>query len=324
MVNSTPSAADLPQVHQLAGKILIETESAVLRDAGDGVGLLYFSTKLNTINHGVLDMLERVPDFPEVGLSSLVIASNNPKVFSAGAQIKTFIKYLEEKNYSAFDAFVRRGQRAMTGLATAPIPVVSALGRLALGGGAEILLNSDLVVAAEPRVGFPERTVGIIPGWSGTTHLMARACAHNLSPEQAATQVARTIVTSQPTEKFHEMVVEGILLSRDLEVSEPMLLPTAIREAIRLSEDYVPQSFSLLSVPGREHIAGIIDTVMSDTTPENEDHVLPIVTELANCLSATTGNSLISFNEMLAKEAYAVARLARRPETLQLMRQIVG
>lgn len=323
-MTKVPSTADLAQHLKHSGKILIETESAVIRDAGNGVGLLYFSTKLNTINHGVLDMLECVPTLREIGLSSLVIASNNPKIFSAGAQINTFVEYLAAKNYSEFDAFVRRGQKAMIGLATAPLPVVSALGGLALGGGAELLLNSDLVVAAEPKIGFPECTVGIIPGWSGTARLMARACAQNSTPEEAATQAARTILTAQTADKFEQMVVEGSLLSRDIEVSEQMLLQTAIREAIRLSQNYVPQSVSSFRLPGKEHAAGIIASVMSDTTPENEETILPIATELASCLCASAGSSVVHFDEMLTREAQTVARLARRSETLELMRRMVG
>lgn len=101
---------------------------------------------------------------------AVVVASTNPRAFCVGADLK-------ERN--AFSDDDLRRQRLVTGPAyrsvlDLPVPVVAAVEGFALGGGCEIALSCDLVVAGRSAVlGLPEVSVGVIPGGGGT-QLLAR------------------------------------------------------------------------------------------------------------------------------------------------------
>jgi len=303
--------------------ILLENGSAILRNAGNGVALLSMQTKMNTIDGSVFDILARIPDLPDMGMKALVIASDVPKVFSAGAQLDVFIDFLRSRDYSGFDAFVRRGQKAMIGLATAPFPVLSAVAGLALGGGCELMLNCDRVVFSETKLGFPERKVGIIPGWTGTSHLMARASQRIGDPADAAKTTFDIIMAAQAAVGSEEARARGLLLPDDIEAPGSTLLETAVDLAVRLSATYVDQALPKVRLPGTGSEQELLNSFLDGFQEADLPQIAPIAKELAAALCGEYEKA-ISFEEMLEREAGAVSRLCRRPETLQLMERVRG
>ncbi|WP_116112717.1 enoyl-CoA hydratase/isomerase family protein [Austwickia chelonae] len=105
------------------------------------------------------------------GISCVVLTSTHSRAFCVGADLK------ERRTFSDADLFAQRpvARAAYTGVLDLPMPVVAAVDGFALGGGCELALACDLVVAgAEAVLGLPEVSVGVIPGGGGTQLLTRR------------------------------------------------------------------------------------------------------------------------------------------------------
>lgn len=128
---------------------------------------------LNALNHGVLEEVSRV--LHEVrrdpALRVLLVTGAGDRAFVAGADISALSSM---STVEALD-FVRLGHHVMRGIEELPVPVIAAVNGFALGGGLELLLACDLVVASEKaRFGQPEINLGLIPGFGGTQRLAHR------------------------------------------------------------------------------------------------------------------------------------------------------
>ena len=105
------------------------------------------------------------------GVRAVVLTGAGEKAFSAGADIAAM------KAMSAADghAYSRLGHEVFARLEALPVPVVAAVNGVALGGGLELALACDLIVAsARARLGQPEINLGLIPGFGGTQRLVRR------------------------------------------------------------------------------------------------------------------------------------------------------
>lgn len=101
----------------------------------------------------------------------IVVTSSHPKAFCVGADL------LERNSFSDADLVAQRpiARRAYTGVLDLPAPTIAAVDGFALGGGAEIALSCDIVIAGQAAtIGLPEVSVGVIPGGGGTQLLVRR------------------------------------------------------------------------------------------------------------------------------------------------------
>ncbi|MGB0951890.1 MAG: 3-hydroxyacyl-CoA dehydrogenase NAD-binding domain-containing protein [Planctomycetota bacterium] len=104
-----------------------------------------------------------------------IIMRGNGKAFVAGADIKFFVDSLNSDNYPSIAEFAGYGQKLFATLAGGEQATVSRVHGLALGGGAEMALSTDYIVASPKAVlGFPETGIGIFPGLGGTQRLPRR------------------------------------------------------------------------------------------------------------------------------------------------------
>lgn len=127
---------------------------------------------LNALNGEVLNEMAEafrlVGEFPFEDARVLVITGAGEKAFVAGADIKEIAELDEEKAL----VFAQRGQSVFHELNLLKIPVIAAVSGFALGGGCELALACDFIVASEnARFGLPEVTLGLIPGFAGTVRL---------------------------------------------------------------------------------------------------------------------------------------------------------
>jgi 3-hydroxyacyl-CoA dehydrogenase len=130
---------------------------------------------MNAIGGDTLEMLEAGVAAAADGHAGLVIATEGQH-FSAGANLMLLLLAAQEGEWDDIDLMVRSFQRATMALRRSPVPVVSAVAGLALGGGCEIVLHSDRVqAAAESYIGLVEVGVGLIPAGGGTKEMLARA-----------------------------------------------------------------------------------------------------------------------------------------------------
>lgn len=121
---------------------------------------------LNVMSSEALEKLatavEAVGGAPDVRLTVLRAEG---KVFVAGANIKEMAAFDADRAY----AFSQRGNEVMDALASLPSITVAILHGAALGGGCEIALACDFRIATEAvKIGLPETSLGLIPGWGGT------------------------------------------------------------------------------------------------------------------------------------------------------------
>lgn len=144
-------------------------------DLGDGILNIEFHTKMNTIGGEVLEGINKAIDLAESDYKGLVI-SNDGEHFSAGANVGMIFMMAVEQEYDELDFAVRAFQNTMMRVRYSSIPVVVAPHNLALGGGCEMSMHADKVVAhAETYMGLVEFGVGVIPGGGGSKEFALRA-----------------------------------------------------------------------------------------------------------------------------------------------------
>ncbi|HTF03121.1 MAG TPA: 3-hydroxyacyl-CoA dehydrogenase NAD-binding domain-containing protein [Bacteroidia bacterium] len=151
-----------------------KNSGTTLTDIGDGILNLEFHTKMNTIGGEVLQGINMAIDIAEKDFRGLVI-SNEGQNFSAGANLGMVFMFAIEQEWDELDFAVRAFQNTTSRIRYSSIPVVAAPHNLALGGGSEICLHADAVVAhAETYMGLVEFGVGVIPGGGGTKEFALR------------------------------------------------------------------------------------------------------------------------------------------------------
>ncbi|MEQ1552795.1 MAG: 3-hydroxyacyl-CoA dehydrogenase/enoyl-CoA hydratase family protein [Ferruginibacter sp.] len=152
---------------------------------GDDVVGLEWSTKMNSIGGEVLEGIQKSIAIAEEKYKGLVIANEGAN-FSAGANVGMIFMLALEQDYDEIDMAIRQFQNAMMRVRYSSIPVVIAPHGLALGGGCEICLHADKVIAAaETYTGLVEVGIGVIPGGGGTKEFVLRAAdeMHTGEPE---------------------------------------------------------------------------------------------------------------------------------------------
>ena len=145
-------------------------------DLGDGIINVEFHTKMNTIGGGVLQGINKAIDIAEQEEKYKgVVISNDGENFSAGANVGMIFMMAVEQEWDELDFAVRAFQNTTMRLRYSTIPVVVAPHGLTLGGGCEICLHADKVIAhAETYMGLVEFGVGLIPGGGGTKEFALR------------------------------------------------------------------------------------------------------------------------------------------------------
>ena len=142
---------------------------------GDDVLGLEWFTKMGSIGGEVLEGIQKSIALSEEKYKGLVIANDGPN-FSAGANVGMIFMLAIEQDYDEIDMAIRMFQNTMMRVRYSGIPVVLAPHGLALGGGCEICLHADKVIAAaETYTGLVEVGIGVIPGGGGTKEFVLRA-----------------------------------------------------------------------------------------------------------------------------------------------------
>jgi enoyl-CoA hydratase len=157
------------------------THQHLIVETKEHVGLIRLNRPqaLNALNTALMSELAAAVDVFEADarIGCIVIAGSD-KAFAAGADIKE----MATKSYT--DAFMGNFAASWDRLARARKPVIAAVAGFALGGGCELAMQCDLIIAADnAKFGQPEIKLGIIPGIGGTqrlTHAVGKAKAMDL------------------------------------------------------------------------------------------------------------------------------------------------
>ncbi|MFK8060454.1 MAG: 3-hydroxyacyl-CoA dehydrogenase NAD-binding domain-containing protein [Polaribacter sp.] len=154
---------------------VFKNSGVVIEDIGDGILNIEFQSKMNTIGGDVLAGINKGIDLAEKDFQGLVVG-NQAANFSVGANIGMIFMMAVEQEYDELNYAIKYFQDTMMRMRYSSIPTISAPHGMALGGGCEISLHADKVVAAaETYIGLVEFGVGVIPGGGGSKEMALRA-----------------------------------------------------------------------------------------------------------------------------------------------------
>lgn len=152
-----------------------KNSGVVVEDLGDGILNVEFQSKMNTIGGDVLAGLNKAVDLAEKDFQGLVIG-NQAANFSVGANIGMIFMMAAEQEYDELNMAIKYFQDTMMRMRYSSIPTIAAPHGMALGGGCELSMHADKVVAAaETYIGLVEFGVGVIPGGGGSKEMTLRA-----------------------------------------------------------------------------------------------------------------------------------------------------
>ncbi|MFT6880980.1 MAG: 3-hydroxyacyl-CoA dehydrogenase [Algoriphagus sp.] len=156
--------------------VIWKNAGSTIFDLGDGIAGLEFHSKMNTFGVEVVEGLTKSYDLAEKDFRGLVIGNDSNEAFSAGANLAMLFMHAIEQDFDEINMMIAGFQQSMMRARYSSIPVVTAAHTLTLGGGCELNLHADkIVAAAETYMGLVEVGVGLIPGGGGTKEMALRA-----------------------------------------------------------------------------------------------------------------------------------------------------
>ena len=214
-----------------------QADAVKLETRGDVAIAWLVNPPMNAISPQLMKDLgtvwERVKASDEI--RALVIASSNPVVFSAGADIKAFASMDEAGGRE----LIHGGHALLRELGLNRVSTVAAVNSLAFGGGCELAMACDFRIAAESAVfGQPEIKLGIIPGFGGTQRLprlvgAAKALEMNLIGDAISSGEAEAYGLANRVVPDHELFDTAVAWARKLAAQAPI----AVQEVKRASDD---------------------------------------------------------------------------------------
>jgi enoyl-CoA hydratase len=188
---------------------------------------------LNALNSNVLnemaEFLRAIGEMDYEHARGLIVTGSGEKSFVAGADIREMSDLSEEQAH----AFAERGQAIFHEMNLLKIPVIAAVNGFALGGGLELALACDFIIASEnAKMGLPEVSLGLIPGFGGTVRL-ARAVSMRKAREMIYTGDMITAAEALQCGLVNKVVPQAELLPTCMKVlgkimeRAPMAVATA-------------------------------------------------------------------------------------------------
>jgi len=221
------------------GETLFENAGLRLWSDGDGIGVISFKTKMNTVSDAVFAGIDASIALAERALKGLVIWQPSGP-FSAGADLSGAVSVLQAGKLDQFETMVADFQRISLRIQSSLVPVVAAVRGLALGGGCEFQMHSARTVAhLESYIGLVEAGVGLIPAGGGLKELAARASrsARNGDVFAELKKVFETVALAKVSTSALDAKELGLLRADDKIVfNAHELLYVAKSEALALHE----------------------------------------------------------------------------------------
>lgn len=329
-----PGTEDLVILDTLrAEKTIFKNSETTLVDLGDGVLNLEFHTKMNTIGGGVLEGINKAIDIAEKEYKGLVI-SNTGDHFSAGANVGMIFMMAAEQDMDELDFAVRMFQNTMMRVRYSNIPVVVAPHNMALGGGCELSMHADKVVAhAELYMGLVEFGVGLIPGGGGSKEFAKRLSDELKEGDIKINQFRNRFLTigqAKVSMSAHEAFDLGYLRegTDEIIVSRDHQLKRAKEAVIEMAnKGYIaPKREKNITVLGQEAL-GIVYVGANSMQAGNyiSEHDQLISEKLGFVLAGgdLSENTTVSEQYLLDLERKAFLELCMQRKTLERLESIV-
>lgn len=317
----------------LSNNVVWKNAGASIYDIGDGILNLEFHSKMNTFGAEVVEGVQRATALAEKDFRGLVIGNDSTEAFSAGANLAMLFMFAVEQDFDEINMMIAQFQQTIMRVRYSAIPVVGAVHTLALGGGCEINLHSDRIVAhSETYMGMVEVGVGLIPGGGGVKE-MALRCADMYQPGDAELNILQAafmnIAQAKVSTSAQEALEMNYLRKNDqIVLNRSRLIAEAKQVAIELAENgYTqPKQRNDVKVQGKTAIAlfeaGIASMRMSNYI---SDHDAKIARKLAYVIA---GGDLsypqnVSEQYLLDLEREAFLSLCGERKTLERMQGLL-
>ncbi len=228
--------------------------------------------------------------------------------FSAGADLKLLLSYIEDKNFHDLENLLKLGQQTMLHLKYSSVHVISCGLGVALGGGCELLLHSSFIIEnQELNAGLVELGVGLIPGWCGVTEMFARSNGNktklirNISNiiEQNKTSSADYFKADYDVENMHVNMNKHYILEEALKLNLPKKIVP------------IPHKITLPKI----NLATAIDTLKYN---DLQNKVLSKFQDIIDTHNETNAEELLAYEQEIFLE------LAKDPKTIEKLKVIVG
>jgi 3-hydroxyacyl-CoA dehydrogenase len=317
------------------GNVVWSSSEASVIDLGDGVLNVEFHSKMNAIGEGNIRAIHEAIDYAEKHAYNGVVIANEGENFSVGANIMLMVMMAAQKQWEQLEASVKGFQDTSMRIRTSSIPVIVAPHAMALGGGCEFTLHSDMAVAsAETYIGLVEVGVGIIPGGGGTKELALRAADKYSQPGVIGINVIQealmNIATAKVATSAEEARSMGILRPKDrIVLNRDRRIAEAKAAALDLSEaGYTPVApRTAIPVLGKNALstlyAGIAGMQFGHYASAHDAKIARKVAYVLCGGDISSEGAMVSEQYLIDLEREAFMSLAAEPLTLARMQHML-
>ena len=319
-------------------KVVDSCPTASIIDLGDGVYCVEFHSTMNALDSDMWTMMGKALDLAEEKGVGVVIGNQTnelPGAFSAGANINVILQGAKAGQFDMIEKEVKKFQDLNMRLYYSPVPVVGTPHGLTLGGGAEVCMSCNkLVAAADLYMGLVEVGVGLIPGGGGTMLLLrnwqsgvpAKAEIDDLSP--FALPVFISIAQAKTSGSAADAMAMGFLRPQDkILFNRDHLVAEAKREVLAMAAaGFKPPAKKKLRVMG-DALLGMANAELYNLKQGNfaSDHDCLIARKVTWVLGGgqIPENSLVDEEDILALERQVFVELCAEKKTQERLEHML-
>ena len=277
--------------------------------------IVEFTTKANALDYDSMDALKKATDKP-------LIIINESMQFSAGVNLTYTMNFADKGDYKSIEKFVKYFQDTCKELKYSKYPVVSAPSGLTLGGGFEVLVQSNFVAShTNIVVGLVETMVGLVPAGGGCKEMLWRWSQTHESkndPDYAPLKVFDIIGYWKTATSPVEAEPLKYLLPENKKIMSRNSLLNVSKAIIEENSDFKPPAEISFKLPGKilkEKMIKLLEKLYNDKVIL--DHGMVVGTELANVLSGgdTSIDKVLSEDDLYKLELDSFMRLIETKET---------
>ncbi len=277
--------------------------------------IVEFTTKANTLDYDSMDSLKKATDKP-------LIIINESMQFSAGVNLNYIMDFAKLNDFKSIEKFIKYFQETCKHLKYSKYPVVSAPSGLTLGGGFEVLVQSNFVAChTNLVVGLVESIVGLVPAGGGCKEMLWRWSqteeAKN-DPEFASLKVFNIIGYAKTASSPVEAEPLKYLKSEDKKIMNRNSLLPVSRKIIEKNSDFKPPAECKFNLPGKavkEKMIQVLEKLYNEKIIL--DHGMEVGKELANILSGgeTSLDKTLTEDNLFKLELDSFMRLIETTKT---------
>ena len=286
--------------------------------------IVEFTTKANALDYNSMDALKKATDKP-------LIIINESMQFSAGVNLTYTMQFADKNDFKSIEKFIKYFQETCKHLKYSKHPVISAPSGLTLGGGFEVMVQSNFVAShTNIVVGLVETIVGLIPAGGGCKEMLGRWLETEESkkdPNFAPLKVFNIIGYGRTATSTVEAEPLKYLRPQDKKIMNRNSLLEVSKEILSENKNFKAPEELKFKLPGesvRVEMNKIIEKLYNDKVIL--DHGVQVAKELANVLSGgdTTINKTLSEDDLFKLELDAFMRLIETSKTQDRIRHTLS